>query len=284
MKLRLVDTASEFLDRASTFLETDEPRHNLILGLATTIREQDERDPELRFWVVEERGRVEAAAIRTPPWPLVLARPATDSALELLVTGIEDDLPGVTGATPEVSRFADLWTVRTGAVARIRMNQGVYALERLSQLLPPPSGAPRRASAADRERLVDWYGAFLLEAMGSDSPDLEDLAGNVDRRLEQPGSGLVFWEDGEPVSLVGYGGRTRHGIRVGPVYTPPAHRGHRYASALVAAVSAERLAEGRRFCFLYTDLANPTSNAIYERIGYELVCESAEIAFEPAVS
>jgi uncharacterized protein len=93
---------------------------------------------------------------------------------------------------------------------------------------------------------------------------------------------LMLWDDGEAVSVAGFGGETPNGIRIGPVYTPPELRGRGYATALVAELSAQLLAEGRRFCFLYTDLANPTSNAIYERIGYVRVCESAEIAFEAA--
>ena len=68
----------------------------------------------------------------------------------------------------------------------------------------------------------------------------------------------------------------------GPVYTPARHRRRGYGSAITAAVSAERLASGRRFCFLYTDLANPTSNSIYMDIGYEPVCDSVDYAFEPA--
>jgi predicted GNAT family acetyltransferase len=83
------------------------------------------------------------------------------------------------------------------------------------------------------------------------------------------------------VSLAGFGGSTPNGVRIGPVYTPPESRGHGYATSLVAHVSARLLERGRRFCFLYTDLANPTSNAIYERIGYERVCESDEIGFKP---
>ena len=102
----------------------------------------------------------------------------------------------------------------------------------------------------------------------------------VEYRLTTPGRGFRLWDDGGPVSLAGFGGGTPNGIRIGPVYTPPELRGRGYASALVAALSAELLAAGRRFCFLYTDLANPTSNRIYERIGYRRVCESAEIAFE----
>jgi predicted GNAT family acetyltransferase len=82
------------------------------------------------------------------------------------------------------------------------------------------------------------------------------------------------------VSLAGWGGETPNGVRVGPVYTPPEHRGRGYGSAVTAAVTAERLAAGRRFCFLYTDVENPTSNRIYTRLGYEPVCESVDYAFD----
>ena len=92
-------------------------------------------------------------------------------------------------------------------------------------------------------------------------------------------AGVVLWEDERTVSLAAFGNPTPNGIRIGPVYTPPEHRRHGYASALVAELSARLLAE-RRFCFLFTDLANPTANRIYEQIGYRRVCEAAEIVFD----
>jgi predicted GNAT family acetyltransferase len=122
--------------------------------------------------------------------------------------------------------------------------------------------------------------AFEAEALPTDAPhgNLEEI---VDRRLASSTPGLELWEDGsKQVSLCGYGGRTPHGIRIGPVYTPPELRGRGYASALVARVTRQLLEEGRDYCFLYTDLANPTSNRIYTQIGYELVCESSEYAFD----
>ena len=74
------------------------------------------------------------------------------------------------------------------------------------------------------------------------------------------------------VSLASFGQRTPNGIRVGPVYTPPGLRGNGYASALVGQMTAELLGL-HRFCFLFTDLANPTANGIYQRIGYEAVSD-----------
>jgi predicted GNAT family acetyltransferase len=96
----------------------------------------------------------------------------------------------------------------------------------------------------------------------------------------EPESGFVLWEDGGgPVSVTGFGSPTPNGMRIGPVYTPPERRGRGYAGALVAEVSQAQLDAGRRFCFLYTDLANPTSNRLYVALGYERVCDSVELDF-----
>ena len=108
---------------------------------------------------------------------------------------------------------------------------------------------------------------------------MEDPARFIDHRLTADDAGAVLWEDEQIVSLAAFGNPTPNGIRIGPVYTPPEYRRRGYASALVAELS-ERLLAKRRFCFLFTDLANPTANRIYEQIGYRRVCEAAEIVFE----
>jgi predicted GNAT family acetyltransferase len=114
-------------------------------------------------------------------------------------------------------------------------------------------------------------------------PGRAEASAIVVHRLAADDSGFLLWEDGgDVVSLSGWGGPTPNGVRIGPVYTPPHLRGRGFATALVAELSQTLLDRGRRFCFLYTDLANPTSNAIYERIGYVRVAESAMVAFEPS--
>ena len=103
---------------------------------------------------------------------------------------------------------------------------------------------------------------------------------NLESRYGGEGGGFWLWEDrGDPVSLSGFSGPTPNGIRIGPVYTPPEHRKHGYATTLVADLSAWLLEHGHRACFLYTDLANPTSNRIYVEIGYERVCDAMEFSF-----
>ena len=269
---------TEFLERAGPLLLADEARHNLILGLAGTLRDHPALYPEHVQWIVEADGTVAGAALRTPPHNLVLARGSAE-ALEALARSIEE-LPGVVGAVPEVEQFVAAWTALRDVRAEARLRQGIYALETVIQPSAPP-GRPRLAMARDRPLLVDWWGAFAVEALGALELDEEGAGRNVDHRLSTPGNGIALWEAaGEPVSAVGFGSPTPSGVRIGPVFTPPEHRGRGYASALTAHVSAEQLASGRSFCFLYTDLANPTSNKIYVAIGYERVCDAIQYAFD----
>ncbi|MHB1243774.1 MAG: GNAT family N-acetyltransferase [Gaiellaceae bacterium] len=271
--VQLSDPAA-FLDRAAPLLLADEARHNLILGIAGTLRDHAEMYPDYALWLVEEAGSAIGAALRTRPLNLVLAR-GSDDAIRLLAAAIDEELPGVVGAVPEVEGFV----AALGAQAEPRVRQGIYAL-RTVRPPRPVAGRPRPATRADRPILLDWWRAFGIEALGESEPDENRIARNIDHKLSEPAGGIALWEvDGRPVSAVGFGSPTPTGVRIGPVYTPPELRGRGYASALTAHVSAEQLAAGRSFCFLYTDLANPTSNKIYADIGYERVCDSVEYSF-----
>ena len=233
-----------------------------------------------RFWVVTDHaGEPVAAAMRTPPYNILLAGGQAGSGLEELVDGIDDELPGVVGAHPEVDEFVRLWTRSHSVEPRMLRNQGVYALERV-QSVPLAPGRSRSATPDDLPLLLDWMVAFGEEVLEEDDPGRAEAREGIEQRLASANGGIDLWEDeGEIVSLSGWGGPTPNGIRIGPVYTSPERRGHGYATALVAKQSQALLDAGRRFCFLYTDLANPTSNAIYERIGYVKVAESAMVAF-----
>jgi ribosomal protein S18 acetylase RimI-like enzyme len=125
---------------------------------------------------------------------------------------------------------------------------------------------------------MDAFAAEALQAMPRDAGDMQR---SIDARVGADATGgFTLWElDGRPVSLTGWM-PVAGGARIGPVYTPAEQRGHGYASNLVAEVSGEMLERGAAACFLYTDLGNPTSNAIYRRIGYEQVAESSMILFD----
>ena len=279
----------EFLERAGPLLEPNEARHNLILGLAGTLRDRPEVYEEHHLWIVEHADRPVAAALLTPPFNLVLADSAHRGALETLAAAVLAAgvaVPGAVGNRPTIEQFNPIWTGLTGTDPVLRMAQGVFALEELIPVEPPP-GAPRAPAAGERDLVVAWMVDFHDEALPDGGPARHRLEAWVERVLGSSGDptgGIWLWQDqqGAPVSLTAYASPTPHGIRIGPVYTPPDLRCRGYGTALVAAVSAWLLEQGRSFCFLYTDLANPTSNALYRRIGYEQVAESAEYGYADA--
>jgi uncharacterized protein len=157
------------------------------------------------------------------------------------------------------------------------MPECIYSIETVR----PPAGVPgslRRATEADLELLHQWNDAFVEEAFGERAVPGQ-TARSIASRLGSAQGGYAIWEDGDPVCLVGFTGPTPNGIRIGPVYTPPQFRRRGYGSAATAELSRQLIAEGRRFCVLFADLDNPTSNHIYQEIGFEPVADVAVYAF-----
>jgi predicted GNAT family acetyltransferase len=231
--------------------------------------------------VTDAGGRVVAATLRTPPYNQVLSSVDDPAAVDQLVDALRDDpLPGVLGPTEAAARFAVRWTEATGQAAHVQMAERIFRLERVIAPLRPASGSWRMAQPRDHDLLARWLVEFATEATPDAAP-LPDATAAADRWIARRGRVAYLWEDGgEVVSWVGAGGETPHGIRIGPVYTPPPMRARGYASSLTAAASADQLEHGRRFCFLFTDLANPTSNKIYRAIGYEPVCDVDQYRFD----
>ena len=276
VQVRPIADAAEFLERAGPLLLADEPRHSLIFGIAGTLRDHPGHYLEHRLWLVADGDAVVGAALQTPPFNLVVA--GAGAALEAMAAGIDEELPGAVGAVPEIEAFATTWETRRGVSREGTMAQGIYAL---AELVEParPSGTARPAAEGDRALLADWLRDFGREALPHEAFEPAQIERIIDARLSHADAGFVIWEDGGPVSLAGFGGTTPHGTRIGPVFTPPEHRGRGYGSAVTAAVTRERLAAGRRFCFLYTDLSNPISNRIYVAMGYRRVCDALSFRF-----
>jgi uncharacterized protein len=279
--LRPADARS-FLDLAGPLLVRDEARHNLILGIAGTTELHPELYPVYHAWVVLDEGEVVAAATMTPPHKLVVADPVSDDAAGALLHAVRAsgvDVPGVVANLPTAPWLARAWSEATGSVAKLVRSEGVYALTQPLDVLVT-TGAARRVTTEDRALLETWLTGFAAEALPGEDGNREQLQRSIETRFSSRAAGFWIWEDDDvPVSLAGYSGPTASGIRIGPVYTPPDHRRRGYASNLVAELSRWLLEKGYRACFLFTDLANPTSNKIYTDIGYVRVCDAAEYAF-----
>jgi GNAT superfamily N-acetyltransferase len=268
---RFSDGAS-FLNRAEDWLLRFEAEHNLLLGIAPRLTAGS---GPFYLATVEEADQVAGCAFRTPPYKLGLTRMPLAAIPQLVddVATVYDAIPAVLGPEPEASSFAEQWSTRHGTAVHQGMKQRIYQLERVTFPTQPPRGAMRVAQEDDAELLSEWLPAFNVEVSGIAPHHTEYMH----QRIAE--GALVLWVDGEPRSLAGISGRTPNGARVGYVYTPPQWRGRGYASACVAQLSQRELDAGRRFCFLYTDLSNPTSNQTYQRLGYQPVCDVVDIHF-----
>jgi uncharacterized protein len=290
MDLERFAGADAMLAACGDYLERREAEHNLPLGILGTLRDYPDTYPDPPYLaVVSEGDSIALVALRTPPHGLVLSEPGVDAtgvddAIRILVDDLAEqapDLPSASGPKPTVARFADRWAATIGRSARLDMEERIY---RLSRVVPPPPvpGSWRVAGAQDRDLLADWLAAFRAELFPPDDPPMPPAT--LDRLVRRDGRLAYLWETaGRPVSLVVASARTASGRRIGPVYTPPADRRRGYAACLTAAASQDQLDSGLRFCFLFTDLANPTSNAIYQRIGYEAVSDVDLYRFEAPI-
>lgn len=278
---RFTDTQA-FADRALAFLETLEVENILPLGLLHTLLHHPNRYGETPFFAtIEDSGAVCATLLRTPPYPLVFSTPFPEAALEAAVSGLrqhDPELPGVHASEATARAFAERWLGHPED-ARVLMHTRLF---RLDAVTPPPRPAPghlRPTTQDDRALLIAWIEGFHEDSLPHEVVDAPRLA---DRLLAQ--ATVRIWEhDGEPVSMAAYSGMTRSSCRINLVYTPHALRGRGYATTCVAALSTEMLEHhGRRYLTLFTDLANPTSNSIYAKIGYRPVTDFCNLAFPHA--
>ena len=273
-----------FLELSGDFLSAREAEHNLLFGICSAIRTTPElfaNDPPRFAVVANDVGEVVLASLRAPPHNQVLSQADDPEAIDILADALTDEpLPGLLAPSEAAGRFADRWCAATGHSFHLEVAERIFRLERVTSPDRPAAGRWRIAEPRDRDLVADWVVAFSAEAM-PEAPPIDDPAATADRWIAGVYRRLYVWEDGgSVVSLVGAGGETPNGIRIGPVYTPPERRGRGYASSLTAAASQDQLDRGRRFCFLFTDLANPTSNKIYQAIGYEPVCDVDMVRFD----
>ncbi len=268
--------ARAFLDRAEDWLLRKEAENNLILAIANHLLRGDHpyKDP-IYLATIEIHARVSGCAWRTPPFKLGLTQ-IPIASIPLLVHDVAEvytALPAILGPAAEATEFAKLWARQLGTKWAVGMRQRIFLLERVIAPTPSIHGRLRKAPNADLALIAEWGAGF---ARDTGTPIRDPLTSLV--RLIRDGS-LYLWDDGEPRSMAAAVGTTPNGIRVGYVYTPPSFRGSGYATATVASLSQSLLNDGRRFCFLYTDLANPISNAIYQRVGYRPVSDVVDVNF-----
>lgn len=275
---------SGFLAHAGGFLRSRPDLHTVALTVTETLRTNGLRaygDQPPVFGVLEVGGQVRAAYFRTPPYRLNVTPLNPDEAESLAahLVGLGHPVPGVIAARETTEAFAAAWRRHTGGRGGVSQRQRLYRLGNLTVPQPVPAGRARVAGKEDREQLARWYVEFV-EAAGHAAA--RDPGAWADSRISY--GGITFWEseDGTPLSMAGVTPMVAGQVRVAPVYTPAHLRGRGYAGAVTAHVSRAALASGVREVLLFTDLANPTSNGLYQRIGYRAVVDFAAYDFRGA--
>jgi uncharacterized protein len=279
MDLITFQDAEGFLAKAQVWLEEHEAENNLILGIVIRLQETPERIQAPPFLgSVQDVGVLLIVAMMTPPFNLVLSGQPDADALKLLAERLVEQswsVPGVVGPKDISQAFGKTWEQVSGKKSSPGLRMRLYKLSRVRHPAAVP-GKLRIARLDDIPLITDWYAAFQKEAL-QDSISQEDARIQAERLVSD--QYLFLWENGEPVSMAASTRHTRNGITVNYVYTPPHQRKKGYASACVAALSQKQLDSGYKFCCLFTDLTNPTSNQIYSDIGYHPVCDFEEQKF-----
>jgi len=262
----------DFLQRAESWLLASEAEHNLHLSLAYVRRDAGATGADVLFGTVEQDGDLVGCVIRTPPHKLLITSMPPEAAPDIVgpVAELYDEIPAVLGPADSAVAVASAWTALKGGGWETGMQQRIYRLDQVEPVRPVP-GAMRLARMDDLELLTDWGTGFARDAGHAFLLAREQ----VNRMIER--QDLHIWQDESPASMAVAQGATPNGCRIGYVYTPPELRGRGYASALVARLSQRMLDSGMTFCVLYTDLGNPTPNAIYQRIGYNAICDVRDI-------
>ncbi len=254
-------------------------RDAVVNTIELTLLRRDTCPDDSLLLTVWDGAEPVGTAIQTPPYPLVCNGIPVD-ANHLVAThlaGIRPDLSGVRGRHDAALAFADAWRSVTGRTGTMTTHERLYRLGTLRPPLGVP-GAAREATGADRSVLVDWVECFFVESLGHqrDEPAGEafvDTAGAV-------GDRFILWvADGVPVSMAMLRGPAADVSRIGPVFTPRDRRGRGYGSAVTAATVESAQHTGVEDVVLFADLANPTSNGVYQRIGFDAVCDSVRIEF-----
>ncbi len=266
----------EFASVARGFLAAEPERNTLPITVLDSVIAGRFRDGPPTFGWHHGASSIDGAFLITPPFDLIIAAAAREAAaLGVQLRRARFEVPGVNAERGVAAAFCSTYLEGATASADLQTRMLLYRLERLIEPLIAAVGDSRVAVGADLALCLDWFDAMRVEVGGGVTGDQSDF---VRRRIE---AGLVqLWEtDGEVVSLASRAPDAAGVARIGPVYTPPRCRRRGFASAVTHACARDAIDGGARSVVLFTDLTNPTSNAIYQAIGFRAIGERVVLRF-----
>ena len=267
-----------FTQAVQSFLEAHEAENGLFLGVLALLK-TDPPSTTVFMTEVRQGQDIVAAAIYRDRNLIVTQGP--DEVWPEVASSLKGkaiDIPGVVGPAVQSERMAQEWAQVRRCKFRLAMDQRLYILAEVIW----PEGIPGKAKLVEEHdvaNLATYIEGFYRDAIPWEMPSKEQILENALGRI--PAKMTYFWEvNGESKAMAALSRPSGRGITINAVYTPVEHRKRGYATALVAAISQEGLNRGKEFCVLYTDLTNPTSNSIYQKVGYTPVCDSRNYRFD----
>jgi len=285
MKVELIDSVDEFIARSTAFRATDPLRTNVIGSVSLAVATGRTTYDDYHWWIVRgDDDEVVGVAMRTSPFNMIIAPMPIDAARALgrSVGDLDDALPGLAGSRDLVDAFVEGYVESKSTGSRRVLSEErhdlLYELEEL--ITPDVEGRGRPARAEEVDAFTEMFAQFWREVEGVPLSPAETRNG-VQKSVTD--GRLFCWErDSDVVAMAGHAPIiTTEAItigRIGPVFTPPAFRRRGFGAAVTAYVTRHLIEKGARV-MLFTDAANPTSNGIYQAIGYRLVDEVIQTHF-----
>ncbi|MEW1547370.1 GNAT family N-acetyltransferase [Streptomyces tsukubensis] len=268
----LTEDVEDFLDLAGDFLRSRPALHNTPLTTIEKLRKPEPGTEPTLLGALESGDEVRAVLYRPPTRRLGVTRLSPEQAgtLAAYLADLGLTLTGITAEDGTADAFAGAWQRHTGATAVLHQRWHLYRLGELTPPEPFPAGRGRRAGEADLGEVVRMCAEFCENVGETPVPNTDNWAGTrfADRNF-------TLWEtpDGTPASLAAATTMVAGMVRIDPVYTPAHLRGRGYAAAVTAEISRAARDGGAKDVVLYTDPANPTSNALYRRLGYDRITD-----------
>ena len=270
----VVDAAAA-VRRAAGFLSSNPVELNVIWSV---MRQSADSGGEGRYWLLEADGDVAGLVIESPAGHYAAISPVGRQYADKMASAILEEghhLLGVVGEAGAAAGFAGCWSEGVNKAAVVEDAQRLYVLGDLTRT-EGVAGMLRRAEHDERDLIIEWWSAFQVE---TGLPE-RDVSAAVDFGLST--GRLFFWDDGGP-RCVARATQPLGGVsRIGAVFTPPRWRRRGYAAACVGALCHWVRIEEYANSILYAQLANPSSNAIYRRLGFRAVSELLTYRFDLA--
>jgi len=279
VKIISTNDAKAFFEKTQQILEKDEINGSLINGIIKKVISNKNAygDKEPWFFIGYNEEEISVLAIMTPPYKMLIYGNFEKDVINGLIVEIDSKnifIPGITGENKITEYFVMEWIRKHNCRYKVDTNLRLFILQNVNNYTKP-TGIFRKGELSELDTIYPLRKYFSIECNEpvNDTIIYESLKNSI--KQEE----VYVWEDGSIVAMAVKTRPTENGMTVGGVYTLKEHRQKGYATALVSELSQNILNFGKKFCILYTDLSNPTSNSIYQKIGYKPVVDSISYSF-----